>query len=148
MPWLLLLPASILLVTFTHYPTVATFFHSLFSNGTVMRPSRFVGLATTGPCCRIPCFGKSCKNAALCPGNRSGVHRPGAVDGRVGQPALPGRGLVRLAYFTPTILPMIAVANIWLFFYTPDIGLLDQVSALFGGRGHNWLGDAPPSCGA
>jgi sn-glycerol 3-phosphate transport system permease protein len=31
-----------------------------------------------------------------------------------------GRALVRMAYFTPTVLPMIAVANIWLFFYTPQ----------------------------
>ncbi len=30
-----------------------------------------------------------------------------------------GRGFLRMAYFTPTVLPMIAVANIWLFFYTP-----------------------------
>ena len=29
---------------------------------------------------------------------------------------LAGRGFLRLAYFTPTVLPMIAVANIWLFF--------------------------------
>ncbi len=29
---------------------------------------------------------------------------------------LPGRGFVRMAYFTPTILPMIAAANIWMFF--------------------------------
>ena len=29
--------------------------------------------------------------------------------------------------FTPTVLPMIAVANIWLFFYTPQYGLLEQV---------------------
>ena len=36
---------------------------------------------------------------------------------------------------------MIAVANVWLFFYTPEIGLLDQVVGLFGGSGHNWLGD-------
>jgi sn-glycerol 3-phosphate transport system permease protein len=28
-----------------------------------------------------------------------------------------------------------------LFFYTPDIGLLDQVGAKFGFAGHNWLGD-------
>jgi sn-glycerol 3-phosphate transport system permease protein len=54
---------------------------------------------------------------------------------------IPGRGLVRLAYFTPTVLPMIAVANVWLFFYTPEIGLLDQVVGVFGGGGHNWLGD-------
>jgi sn-glycerol 3-phosphate transport system permease protein len=54
---------------------------------------------------------------------------------------LPARGLLRMAYFTPTILPMIAVANIWLFFYTPDIGLLDQILRSFGLSGHNWLGD-------
>jgi sn-glycerol 3-phosphate transport system permease protein len=54
---------------------------------------------------------------------------------------LPGRALARMAYFTPTILPMIAVANLWLFFYTPQIGLVDQVVARFGGASHNWLGD-------
>jgi sn-glycerol 3-phosphate transport system permease protein len=52
-----------------------------------------------------------------------------------------GRALVRMAYFTPTVLPMIAVANIWLFFYTPDYGLIDQIAGLFGFSGHNWLGD-------
>jgi sn-glycerol 3-phosphate transport system permease protein len=55
---------------------------------------------------------------------------------------LPARALVRMAYFTPTVLPMIAVANLWLFFYTPQIGLLDQIgAALFGAPSHNWLGD-------
>ncbi len=56
--------------------------------------------------------------------------------------ALPGRALLRMAYFLPTMLPMIAVANIWLFFYTPDYGLFDRIIALFGGGRHNWLGDA------
>jgi sn-glycerol 3-phosphate transport system permease protein len=54
---------------------------------------------------------------------------------------LPARALVRMAYFTPTVLPMIAVANIWLFFYTPQIGLLDQIGATFGLPSRNWLGD-------
>ena len=43
---------------------------------------------------------------------------------------LPLRSFVRMSYFTPTVLPMIAVANIWLFFYTPDIGLIDQVTGV------------------
>jgi sn-glycerol 3-phosphate transport system permease protein len=35
---------------------------------------------------------------------------------------------------------MIAVANIWLFFYTPEYGLLEQLLGLFGAPSHNWLG--------
>jgi sn-glycerol 3-phosphate transport system permease protein len=57
------------------------------------------------------------------------------VNGKVA-----GRGLLRLSFFTPTVLPMIAVANIWLFFYTPGYGLVEQVARLVGLPGHNWLG--------
>ena len=35
---------------------------------------------------------------------------------------------------------MIAVANLWLFFYTPQYGLLEQLTGLFGLPSHNWLG--------
>ena len=52
-----------------------------------------------------------------------------------------GRGFLRMAYFSPTVLPMIAVANIWLIFYTPSYGLLEQIGSLFGLPSHNWLGD-------
>ena len=51
-----------------------------------------------------------------------------------------GRGFLRLAYFTPTVLPMIAVANIWLFFYTPEYGLLEQFTGPSASPSHNWLG--------
>ena len=61
---------------------------------------------------------------------------------------LAGRGLLRMAFFTPTVLPMIAVANIWLFFYTPDYGLLDQMRGAFGGAAHNWLGSRETVLGA
>src|SRR3546814_7408704 len=54
--------------------------------------------------------------------------------------SLPGRGFLRMAYFTPTVLPMVAVANIWLFFYTPQYGLIAQVMHWFGAAGPNWLG--------
>ncbi len=59
-----------------------------------------------------------------------------------------GRGFLRMAYFTPTVLPMIAVANIWLFFYTPSYGLLEQITGLFGLPSHNWLGDPDTALGA
>ena len=55
--------------------------------------------------------------------------------------------LLRLAYFTPTVLPMIAVANIWLFFYTPEYGLLEKLSGALGFPAHNWLGSKNTALG-
>jgi sn-glycerol 3-phosphate transport system permease protein len=46
--------------------------------------------------------------------------------------AMRGRTWLRMAFFTPTVLPMIAVANIWLFFFTPQYGLLEQFTRPFG----------------
>ena len=140
--WLLLAPAAILLVGFTHYPAAATLFDSFFSVGTAVRPSRFVGFDNYAALADDPVFWQVLRNNfwfAL-----------GTIPTSIAlallmalwvNAGLPGRALVRLSYFTPTVLPMIAVANLWLFFYTPQIGLLDQVTRLFGAPSHNWLGN-------
>jgi len=59
-----------------------------------------------------------------------------------------GRGFLCMAYFTPTVLPRVAVANIWLFFYTPGYGLLEQITGWFGLPSQNWLGDQRTALGA
>jgi len=140
--WLLLMPAAILLIAFTHYPTIATIIDSLFSKGTVIRPSRFVGLANYEAMMEDPIFWKVLSNnlwfaLGTIPTSIILAIAMALLVNR----AMPGRSFVRMAYFTPTILPMIAVANIWLFFYSPDIGLIDQIAGWFGIAGHNWLGD-------
>lgn len=140
--WLLLTPAAILLIAFTYYPTVATLWHSFFSQGTAMRPAAYVGFENYLYMLDDEIFWKVVRNNVL--------YAAGTIPASIAiamlmavwvNGKLPGRGLVRMAYFTPTILPMIAVANIWLFFYTPEIGLLDQFTRLFGLSSHNWLGD-------
>lgn len=51
-----------------------------------------------------------------------------------------GIGLARIAFFYPTMLPMVSAATIWLFFFTPDYGLLNQALRLFGYHGaENWV---------
>jgi sn-glycerol 3-phosphate transport system permease protein len=140
--WLLLFPAAVLLVTFTHYPTAATLLQSVFSSGTATRPPRFVGLDNYAALLGDEVFWKVVRNnvwfafGTIPTSIAIAILMALWVNRR-----MPGRGFVRLAYFTPTVLPMIAVANVWLFFYTPEIGLLDQLVGLFGGSGHNWLGD-------
>lgn len=139
--WLLLLPAAVLLAAFTHYPALATLWHSLHSTGKPNRPARFVGLEHYRAMADDPVFWTALTNNAW---YAVGTIVPSIALALVMalwvNRQLVGRGWVRLAYFTPTVLPMIAVANIWLFFYTPDYGLLDQVRSLWGGAAHNWLG--------
>ncbi len=139
--WLLLLPAVVLLATFTHIPIITTFFHSFYSTPKPRRPSRFVGFDNYEAMLADPIFWKSLWNNLLYAGVSVPVSIALAlvmalfVNGK-----LRGNGALRLAYFTPTVLPMIAVANIWLFFYNPQYGLVDQLLKPFGVSGVNWLG--------
>jgi sn-glycerol 3-phosphate transport system permease protein len=140
--WMLFAPAAILLVTFTHYPTVATFINSLFSNNSVIRPSKFIGFQGYSDLANDPIFWKVfANNMWLALGTIPTSIGLAIIMALIVNKAIPGRGLLRMAYFTPTMLPMIAVANIWLFFYAPEIGLLDKALAVFGIESHNWLGN-------
>jgi sn-glycerol 3-phosphate transport system permease protein len=139
--WLLLLPAAALLALFTHYPAVATLWQSFRSTPRAGRGSAFVGIDNYRALLDDPIFWQSLSNnlwyaAVTIPASVAlALLMASWVNGRI-----PGRGLLRLAYFTPTILPMIAVANIWLFIYTPEYGLLERLTGTLGLPTHNWLG--------
>ena len=139
--WLLLLPAAALLALFTHYPAVATLWQSFHSTPRAGHGSMFVGVDNYRALLDDPIFWQALSNnlwyaAGTIPLSIALALLMAAwVDGKIA-----GRGLLRLAYFTPTILPMIAVANIWLFFYTPEYGLLERITAALGLPTHNWLG--------
>jgi sn-glycerol 3-phosphate transport system permease protein len=139
--WLLLAPAMALLALFTHWPAVATIIDSFYSTPKARRPSVFTGVENYQQMLADPVFWQSLTNNfwfAL-----------GTIPVSIALALLmafwvndrfTGRTVVRMAFFTPTVLPMIAVANIWLFFYTPQYGLLEQFRGAFGLPGQNWLG--------
>jgi len=140
--WLLLLPAVVLLAAFTHYPALATIWDSLYSTPKGSRPARFVGLDNYAAMLDDDVFWQALWNNL--------VYALGTIPVAIAlalamalwvNGKLAGRGFLRMAYFTPTVLPMVAVANIWLFFYTPQYGLIAQVMQWFGQPGPNWLGD-------
>jgi len=147
--WLLLLPAMLLLIAFTHYPALATLWHSFFSTPKGGRPAVFVGIENYRLMADDPVFWQSLWNnlyfslGTIPLSITLAIAMALWVNGRIA-----GRGFLRLAYFTPTVLPMIAVANIWLFFYTPQYGLLEQITGLFGLPSHNWLGSPSTALGA
>lgn len=140
--YLLLLPAFVFLVGFTHYPAVATLIDSLMSTPRGGRASVFVGLDNYQGMIEDPIFWKSLINnlwfalATIPISIALSVSMALWVNDKIA-----GRQFLRLSYFLPTVLPMIAVANIWIFFYTPGYGLINQVLQAFGFASQNWLGD-------
>lgn len=140
--YLLLLPAFIFLVGFTHYPAAATLIDSLMSTPRGARPSVFVGLYNYQGMIEDPIFWKSLLNnlwfalATIPISIALSISMALWVNDKI-----VGRQFLRMSYFLPTVLPMIAVANIWIFFYTPGYGLINQVLQVFGFASQNWLGD-------
>jgi len=140
--WLLITPALILMGLFTHIPSFTTLISSFYSTGTKKFPSKFIGFENYELALDDPIFLEAVLNnvwyavATIIPSVFLAILMAVFVDSKI-----KGRVLVRMAYFTPTILPMIAVSNIWLFFYTPEIGLIDQIAIYLGFGSQNWLGD-------
>lgn len=140
--YLLLLPAFVFLVGFTHYPAVATFYDSFMSTPRAGRAGLFVGMDNYQVMLEDPVFWKSVLNNlwfAL-------ATIPASIGLSIGMALwvnekIAGRDFLRTAFFLPTVLPMIAVANIWIFFYTPGYGLINQILQVFGFASQNWLGD-------
>ncbi|MEL7466561.1 MAG: sugar ABC transporter permease [Pseudomonadota bacterium] len=140
--WLLLTPAFAFLVAFTHLPAVATLWDSFFTTARGRRPSTFAGLENYETMMVDPVFWKVLSNNIwFALGTIPTSIAIALVMALWVNQQLAGRSFVRMAYFTPTVLPMIAVANIWMFFYTPGFGLIDQITGLFGVGQSNMLGD-------
>ena len=140
--YLLILPALSFLLLFTHYPAVATVWESLFSAARNGRPAHFVGLDNYLALLDDDIFIQSLWNNLL----YALITIPLAVTLALLMALAVNRhmranALVRTAFFIPSLLPMIAIANLWLFFYTPQLGLLNKLLALFSLPAMNWLGE-------
>jgi sn-glycerol 3-phosphate transport system permease protein len=122
--WGLILPSFIFLTLFTLYPIAKSFYLSFFEdNLSVMTPA-FIGLKNYTGLLEDSVFKQAFMNnllVALCT-------IPISIAMAVSMALFAnkvrfGKGLTRVAFFHPTILPMVAVADIWLFIYTPMYGL-------------------------
>jgi sn-glycerol 3-phosphate transport system permease protein len=140
---LLLAPALVLLFAFTHLPAIQTVIDSFFSTARGRRPSVFVGLANYERLLSDAIFMRAMVNNAI----YAAITIPVSIALALAmalfvQRRIAGRAFLRMAYFTPTVLPLIAVANIWLFFFLPGFGLFEQLRSLVGLSPRNWVGSS------
>ena len=143
------MPALLILLAFTHWPVIGTLWHSFQSTPKAGRPAVWVGMENYQVMLDDPVFWKALTNNLWF----AGATIPLSIGLALAMALwvnerIAGRTFLRMAYFTPTVLPMIAVANIWLFFYTPQYGLLEQVGSALGFGSHNWLGSPSTALGA
>ncbi|MUK87375.1 ABC transporter permease subunit [Ornithinibacillus sp. L9] len=136
----LLLPSFIFLTLFTFYPTIKSIQLSFYSGP--MTRLQFSGLDQYKDVFTDEIFRKVLWNNI--------IFMIGTVPASLFlamylaiwlNKRMKGSALLRTSFFYPTVIPLIAVANIWLFIYTPQYGLLDRFLDVFGGSGPNWLGD-------
>ncbi|MEA5069961.1 MAG: sugar ABC transporter permease [Christensenellaceae bacterium] len=127
--WGLLLPSFLFLGTITLYPIVSSAVASFYRDNLSTIKPVYVGLKQYAQLSGDPIFMKSFYNNLLV----AAVTIPASIGLAVAMAIFAhkvrfGKGFVRVAFFYPTLLPMVAVANIWLFIYTPGYGLLGYIN--------------------
>jgi ABC-type sugar transport systems, permease components len=139
--WLLLLPSLVFLFLFTFYPIAKTIRLSLYEADLATPVPMFAGVDNYVRMLGDEVFAKVMVNNAL--------FALGVVPTSIAlallmaifaNKAIRGTSFMRTAFFYPTLIPMIAVANIWLFIYTPKYGLLDRAMQSLNVGEINWLG--------
>jgi len=135
-------PAALLIVVFSIVAIVVSFYISFFQWDILSDKHPFVGLANY----RQALGGDNLFWIAL--GNTAyyvvfvvpGITVLGFGLALIANEALFGRAIFRTIYFLPSITPMVVIALIWIWLYTPD-GLLNTILGALGLPQPNWLSD-------
>ena len=146
LPYLLISPTLLVVLVFTAWPTVQAIYGSFFRqylNIAKFRTPTFIGVDNYKQLFTSVDFHKVLWNTII---YVLGTVPAGVVlaflFALLVNRAVKGIGLARLAFFYPTILPMVSAATIWMFFFTPDYGLFNTFLQTLGYHGpQNWLGN-------
>ncbi len=143
LPYLLALPTLIFVTVFTLYPTIRVFYDSLFIQNQAVQTPTFAGAGNYAALFSDAGFQQVIWNTVI----YVIVTVPVSVFLALILALLlnrefRARGLFRLGFFYPTVLPMVSAATIWLFMYTADYGLINLFLGLFHIPSQNWLGSS------
>lgn len=146
LPYLLILPTFIFVALFTIWPTLLAFYQSFFRqrmNIAKYREPTFIGLGNYSALFSDDNFLRILKNTLVYVGVTVPVSMVlGFLFAMLINRKFRGVGLSRLAFFHPTILPLVSAATIWMFFFTPDYGLFNTALSFLGYKGpQNWTGN-------
>lgn len=126
--WFLLLPSFVFLAMFTFYPIGYSIWNSLYKDNmaTMATGPQYIGLSNYIKLfTKDQIFAESFKNNMIVVLTTVPTSLALALAMAIfANKVRACKGLVRVSFFYPTLLPMVAVANIWLYIYTPQWGML------------------------
>jgi multiple sugar transport system permease protein len=145
--YLFLMPALTALFLFFFLPIIAALFMS-FSDFDIysltdFKRARFIGLKNYLTLLQDPLFWKAFKNTAYF----VLVGGPLSIAASLGTALLINSKLVkfkplfRLAFFTPVVTSLVAVAIVWRYIYHPRFGLMNYILSIFNIESIDWLGN-------
>jgi len=146
---LLALPAAVI-GTFVLWPLLMTIVHSFDQLDGLGHVTGFAGVANYQALTASPVFGQVMQNtlvfSVLSVVLSIGIAFVLAM--LLNARALSASRILLVSLFSPTIMPMIAAANIWLYFLAPQFGVVDEMLGWLGLGQFNWLGHPGTALGS
>lgn len=142
-PWLFALPALAVYVVFLVYPSLTSLFFSLTDWDGLSPTYNIVGLENYVSMLSDPVVLQALINNVIWTVVTIvfpvviGLALAILLDGKVR-----GKPVLRLIFYTPAVLPLIAVASIWGWLYNPEYGAINEFLRMIGlgGLAQPWLG--------
>ncbi|CAN7760371.1 carbohydrate ABC transporter permease [Rhizobium leguminosarum] len=133
MTLLLLLPSLILMIVVIGYPMIQGFWYS-FTNGSLLKAGKFVGLRNYGKLLADPSFWHALRfSLYFAVANIVGCYSLGLGLALLLQKDFPGRGLFRVLLLLPWIVPSLVAIVSWRWMINDDKALFNQIIVFFGG---------------
>ena len=130
---ILLLPSILLIAVVIGWPMVQGFWYSL-TDGSLLKAGKFVGLANYGKLLASPPFWYSLRFSlifAAC--NIVGCYLLGLGLALLLQKDFPARGLLRVLFLLPWIVPSLVAIVSWRWLVNDEHALFNQIITAFGG---------------
>ncbi|RST77345.1 sugar ABC transporter permease [Siminovitchia acidinfaciens] len=141
--WLFLLPSLIFLIMFTLYPMIKTLIMSFFQSDLSTADPVYIGSGNFKMMWEDEVFRKAfINNLWFAIGTVPTSVLIGMGLAMLVNRSIKGSGLARTFFFYPVVIPMVTAAFIWLFFYTPEYGMVNSLLKVFGAGEMNLLGNS------
>ena len=142
-PWLFALPAIAIYLVFLVYPAVTSVFFSLTDWDGLSATYNIVGLKNYVAMLSDPVVAQAVINniiwtvVTIVFPVAIGLALAILLNGKVR-----GKPVIRLIFYMPAVLPLIAVASIWGWLYNPEYGAINEFLRMIGlgGLAQPWLG--------